>query len=367
MAEVVQPPAIPPEWVVAGAAPRSGVSRWVARGLRLYYELLSYFIFAVFAPIGGFFTREQTRTTLRLLNRAFIGYRWVNREDVESHRTLELYRRTYDRSGWQIYDRIARRDEWLTGKSLLDLGCFVGGKTECYLDAGAGAVVGIDLSGRAIEVARRFSRERLTYLEMSTADLRRAGYERSFDTIVSFTVFEHIERLELVDVVNDCYELLKPGGMLLIAFHHYLDRYGSHLGHFVYFPWPTLMFPEDAVFEYCDEQLAGLQARGLAAYYPDGFSFRSALHPAICHMTLNRVTVDEFVRLVADTKFGRCTAIPYSQTPMMRLLARLGIGRDLFRGSCLYRFDRRAGDAADTISEPSGGARSPSGAPSAAS
>lgn len=96
----------------------------------------------------------------------------------------------------------------LPGQRLLDLGC--GSGAFLQLAAGAGwDVVGVDFDVKAVDVARR-----------GGLDIRVGGVEvldpatERFDVITMSHVIEHVHRP--LEVLQGCYELLHPGGLLWI-------------------------------------------------------------------------------------------------------------------------------------------------------
>lgn len=119
---------------------------------------------------------------------------------------LREYRDKYDTKGLDLYFSYFSPDQIIKNKRILDVGCGTGGKDLLLLKYEPLKVVGIDLSERNINCARELinksNKNKLFFYKM---DLLKMGGSRRFDTVVSFTVFEHIERRLLLPILNKIY------------------------------------------------------------------------------------------------------------------------------------------------------------------
>jgi SAM-dependent methyltransferase len=109
-----------------------------------------------------------------------------------------------------VFVRLAERD--LLAGRVLDSGCGTGENT--LLAAAHGAdVVGVDLSGRAIERARAKGAERGLAARFETGDvLRLADLGLTFDTIIDSGVFHVFDDEDRVRYVASLGSVLRPGG-----------------------------------------------------------------------------------------------------------------------------------------------------------
>jgi 2-polyprenyl-3-methyl-5-hydroxy-6-metoxy-1,4-benzoquinol methylase len=99
------------------------------------------------------------------------------------------------------------------GERLLDTGCGVGYGTH-LLSSRAGFAVGVDYSVDALEYTRaRYQSPLLAFARMNCHGL--ALRDSAFDVIVSFEMYEHLERPQ--DYLRECARVLKPGGRLIIS------------------------------------------------------------------------------------------------------------------------------------------------------
>lgn len=98
------------------------------------------------------------------------------------------------------------------GKRVLDAGCGVGWGSKLLVEAGAAAVVGVDISSEAIEDCRR----RVPEAEFRMGDLQDLPCETdAFDIIVCFEALEHTS--DTSRTLDELRRVLAPGGMLFVS------------------------------------------------------------------------------------------------------------------------------------------------------
>jgi len=104
----------------------------------------------------------------------------------------------------------------LAGKKVLDVGCGGGILAESMAAAGA-QVTGIDLSERALQVARLHSLETGVVLDyqLISAESLAAAQPGAFDVVTCMEMLEHVP--DPAAIVRACAELLKPGGWLFLS------------------------------------------------------------------------------------------------------------------------------------------------------
>lgn len=122
----------------------------------------------------------------------------------------ELDQKPLDR---QLLDQFTVR---LTGHGpVCDLGCGPGHVT-AYLRGRGLDVFGLDLSVGMVEEARRLSPE----IEFRQGDLRVLDVpDSAWSGIVAFYSLLHVARGKLTAALRELWRVLRPGGLLLLAFH----------------------------------------------------------------------------------------------------------------------------------------------------
>lgn len=107
------------------------------------------------------------------------------------------------------------------GMDILELGCGFGANCMEFVQNGAESVVGIDVSERMLETAKRENGDgRIKYirLDMKELDALRGESAGKFDFAYSSLAFHYVE--DFKKLTGDIYSLLKPGGILLFSQEH---------------------------------------------------------------------------------------------------------------------------------------------------
>lgn len=110
-----------------------------------------------------------------------------------------------------------------TNKCILDMGCGNGSLVRFLLGRGFDAY-GVDASVSGIDIASRAHPERFELVDFSEPALPQEFKERSFDTIVSTEVIEHL--YDPRDFIDLCKGILPTGGQLILStpYHGYLKN-----------------------------------------------------------------------------------------------------------------------------------------------
>ena len=150
---------------------------------------------------------------------------WQNRKMVELVSPLEGYNRwaaTYSKESNPIKDlsdeRIGKFLPDVQNKIVLDAGCGTGHFCKLLNERGASKVIGIDISGAMIEVAK----QNCPSVEFRSEDISIQSLEKeTFDLIICALVLGHI--LDIRPALENLASSLKKGGTILISdFHPFL-------------------------------------------------------------------------------------------------------------------------------------------------
>lgn len=114
-------------------------------------------------------------------------------------------------------DHIARYEfasSYVKGKNVLDLSCGTGYGSKILCDAGAKKVIGVDISGEAIDFSRtKYKKDRL---EFKIGDILKIEFPDSyFEVVVSFETIEHVSNQK--KALLEIRRVLKPDGLLIIS------------------------------------------------------------------------------------------------------------------------------------------------------
>jgi ubiquinone/menaquinone biosynthesis C-methylase UbiE len=171
------------------------------------------------------------------LNKCVPKYRVSGRESSKSY-----YNAQY---GWaQTSFSLHSKYLELEGKTVLDAGCGMGGKTAFYAEKGCKSIVGIDINEVSIEAARKYVKEKgLHNVEFVLGSLAEMPFEPdTFDIVIMNDSIEHITRPILLKALQECKRVLKPGGRICLEFPPWTSFDASHLYDYISIPWCQLLF-----------------------------------------------------------------------------------------------------------------------------
>jgi SAM-dependent methyltransferase len=214
----------------------------------------------------------------------------------------------------------------LAGKDVLDLGCSFGGRAVyCTLRGAPKSVVGVDISPRYVSLAaasapRLSGHDQLHFVSGRGEDL--PFRDESFDVILSYDVFEHVQDLKRVLV--ECYRVLRPGGTLFALFPPYYGPRAHHLDFITSLPFLHHVFPPRVLVEAANIVLAGRpEIRRPPMRPPRTYPDRTTLP------SLNGTTERRFRAMLQQTSFERVRVdlLPFGWT-------RSGLTRRSVAGLC---------------------------------
>ena len=302
------------------------------------YSWYTFFFSCFLLLFSGMLKKANKKTTfyfINLTNKFYFLHFILKKSYLKSHVDFDSYI-NYD-SNIFLYEKYLGK-HFYKNKNILDVGCFIGTKLKVLSDNGANQCVGLDLSKRGINFAiKRFSDNNLKFYNCSSAEFASNRKNKSrFDYVLSYTVFEHIDKKDLLGVLNDAYDLLKTNGYFVVVYNFYFDQYGSHLWPYISHPWPQLLFREEYILEFADIKLREYHKKGEMNYFSLGYLYSLNLHNADSYQALNKLNHDSFESLLKKSRFKSFEKHNFSQTGIMRLFNFLFPSKELFKGSTIY-------------------------------
>jgi SAM-dependent methyltransferase len=198
---------------------------------------------------------------------------------------------------WFGFDR-GRMAALLTGKYVLDLGCFVGGATASHAETYEVAFMyGIDVDDTLLEAARLFTAGRDGRYEFVKGFGEQIPLpDEAVDAIITQDTLEHV--LDVRATLAECFRVLKPSGLTFCIFPSFYHPWGSHLTFVTNTPWLQLAF-SDQTLESAYREL--LTERGEDAYW---YRLGNDLELNRRRFySVNGMTVRAFRRFVQDVGF----------------------------------------------------------------
>ena len=105
----------------------------------------------------------------------------------------------------------------LSGKHILDLGCGFGEHCMDYIRKGAERIVGIDISEKMLEVAKKENIDpKISYLLMPMEDID--SIDEKFDIVISSLAIHYVE--DFKGVLAKIHNLLNDGGIFVFSQEH---------------------------------------------------------------------------------------------------------------------------------------------------
>lgn len=197
--------------------------------------------------------------------------------------------------------------------SLLDFGCYDGiTGLGLMLRHRWKRVVAVDIDP-GFDALPRLAREQISLARLPHGlEFRRIRPNESLapigrvDAIMSWSVFEHVERSILDRVVADFHTVLAPGGHLFLQVDPlFFSPQGSHLGRFATAPWAHLRMADDELKRFVMSAVPATVPADEITEQFRSMSFDEYKRFVYRHyQELNRITADELVALFTGNGFS---------------------------------------------------------------
>lgn len=214
----------------------------------------------------------------------------------------------------KFYLKQTTTDIMFRDKTVLDIGCGAGGKTIYYASLGARKIYGLEILEKYREEAQSLAlkkgyADRFTFVCEDAA--KTSFSDDTFDTIIMNDAMEHVDKP--LDVLNECYRVLKPGGRLYLNFPPYNHPFGAHLSDAIGIPWVHCLFSDKTLIRVYKELVNNL---------PDGkqridFRIASTESGEEYFSYINKMTIKRFNKILKQTSFN---VFYYAEEPLRGIL-----------------------------------------------
>ena len=209
----------------------------------------------------------------------------------------------------KFYLDFCSKEEMFQNKDILDVGCGAAGKSLYYLSQGAKSVTGMDVVESYEEEAYALQEQLgLNGFTFVTRDAAHTDFaDNSFDSVIMNDAMEHVDKP--LEVLQEVYRILKPGGRLYVNFPPYNHPFGAHLSDAIGIPWVHLFFSDKTLIEGYKQLVKDL---------PDGesrmkFRISEDENGKEYFSYINKMTIKRFQTLLKDTDF---TQKYYREVPL---------------------------------------------------
>ncbi|MFC1929976.1 class I SAM-dependent methyltransferase [Chloroflexota bacterium] len=185
----------------------------------------------------------------------------------------------------------------LAGKRILDFGCGEGTTVlGIALQFSPLSAIGIDINNEYLQCPTFAQREiglstlpqNLSFQQIESGQV--GSFNFKFDLIYSWSVFEHINRRLIKQVITSLRESIKETGLLFIQIAPlYYSSDGGHLGFLGMPPWGHLLDQEDNI-----QSIIFSNGTRPLEYLQSVWS---------CYQSLNKITADELIQCVSECGF----------------------------------------------------------------
>jgi len=267
--------------------------------------------------------------------------RLFRRPNVGGRESAEAYSAWEHRWGRELVQTYLEPAGDLDGKTVLDVGCGLGGKTVAYHEAGARMVAGTDILAGNIVSSREYAERHAPALKgaffaSDAADLPVAP--SAFDTVVANDAMEHFARPEAA--LREMARVTRFGGAIWLFFTPHFSPLGSHLYDYVYTPWCHLLFSRG--------QLRGAVGRVLRERSPEApeSEIRERLDEIMTSYDrdLNHMSIRWFLRIIRSVGGLDVSYLELRPARFRALewLTRVPLLRELVTGFVICRLERTA-------------------------
>ena len=188
----------------------------------------------------------------------YLGLDQATQLEFGLHWARRLYQQEVDNPAIDNYFIDFDLSKYTKGSVMLDIGCYLGGKTVRWLEKyKAAEIYGVDIDPRFIQIAKNFAIEKKAnaYFKVNFAENLEFP-DSYFDVILTEQTLEHVK--DIKKVMQECYRVLKQHGLMVVIFPSFWGPTSHHLDHVTrtplihwFFKFPILL---EAYYSIMDER-----------------------------------------------------------------------------------------------------------------
>jgi ubiquinone/menaquinone biosynthesis C-methylase UbiE len=173
-------------------------------------------------------TQENKHNHEIFHHRNYINGSEAEKKEIRSLSSRSRYEYEKSRDFFEIYFPKFNKEKYKNSE-ILEIGSYTGGSLVYWMERyGFSKGCGIDINPIFAEAGNSFANEKNLNATFTTGFGERLPYsDNSFDFIVSYDVFEHVQDLEIV--MKECNRVLRPGGIMLAVFPPFFQPLEAHL------------------------------------------------------------------------------------------------------------------------------------------
>lgn len=162
---------------------------------------------------------------------------WKSSADAERYSANRSFRK--------LFPDIDLRD-----KSVLEVGCGLGGRSAYYLDESVKFLTGIEIDENYAQMAHQYLTEAGLLPDKSfriiVGDAAQMPLESdSVDVVLCTNTLEHVDRPR--EVLQECARVIAPGGLVVLHFPPYFSPWGAHVSRWLALPWCQALVKEQTL------------------------------------------------------------------------------------------------------------------------
>lgn len=267
------------------------------------------------------------------LNKIFRRPRVGGRESEEAYSQWEY------EWGRELVARYLEPSGDIDGKSVLDIGCGLGGKTVAYGEGGARVTIGIDISLKHVAASHAFTSkaDRSHDWAYLVGDASRMPLGAAvIDTVIANDAMEHFA--DPRGALEEIRRVVRRGGAVWIFFTPHFSPLGSHLYDYIHTPWCHLLFSRKSLTSSIERVLRERFA-GASRDEIDG-RLREIMRSY--DEDLNHMSVRRFFNIVRSLPGVRVTykTMEPAKFKFLKPLTHLPYIRELITGTVICRLEK---------------------------